>query len=554
MIPGSELEDLHGTRSAPTDGNAHVRDAGYATVALAYIVAYGVLDWVSYIHPLGQLAITPWNPPPGLSLFVLLRYGLRFTPVLFVAAVLAEFLVRGVLLDPALTIGSSLLLAAGYAAAGALLVRRLNVGRSLRNMRDVNRFVGIALVAPLVIAVPYVGLHVAVGAVAPGEALRAALQFWIGDAIGIAVTTPLLLEYSARSVRWRRRIRPELVLQTATIVLALWIVFGIKAADEFKFFYLLFLPPIWIAMRHGVRGAVASTLAIQLGLIAGVDRIPDKGIALFELQFLMLTLALTMLYLGMAVTERAAAQRAIANRDAALNRALRMATAGELSAAIAHELNQPLSAIGTYARACIVMLDEPTHAHRLRETLDRMAREVSRAGEVIRGLRDFYRAGSGRREHTTARGLVGTVLESLGPRLTQAQVDVEVSYGETIPDMEVDRVQMQAVFHNVIANAVDAIGEARQRGGRIAIAVRAHGPGLRFVVADDGPGIVPSRAARLFEAFNSTKPEGMGLGLAMSRSIVEAHGGQLVQVPSPLGGAAFEITLPCADDDDDTNA
>ncbi len=514
-------------------------------IGAAYVASYVALDWVSYIHPFAQLAITPWNPPPGLSLFLLLRFGLRQIPLLFIAALLAEFVVRGASDHVLFFAIASALLAGGYAALGAVLVRSLGVGRELATLRDINRFVAGALFGPALIALAYVGAHVGAGVLAAPDFVRAVLQFWIGDAIGIVVTTPLLLEFFRRPPRFAPRFNPGLVAQSVAVMLAIWVVFGLPATDEFKFFYVLFVPLIWVAMNRGLRGTLVVTVAIQLGIVAASGRLTAKGIELFELQFLMLALALTSLYLGTAITERRAAQRRLAAGEAALSRAMRMATAGELAAAITHELNQPLSAIATYVGACTELVDRPQDRALLRQTLESMGREVSRAGAVIRRLRDFFRTGAPRREPVFPGALVQGAIEPLALRIAQQQASVEVSCDPQLPAVEVDRIQMQAVLHNLLANAIDAMDAARTPVRRIAVAV-THGPGDRLtcIVDDSGPGIEREAASRLFEAFNSTKPDGMGLGLAMSRSIVEAHGGELVRTDSRLGGAAFSMTLP----------
>ncbi len=512
-----------------------------------YVVAYVALDWVSYIHPFAQLAITPWNPPPGLSLFLLLRYGLRYVPALFVASLLAELLVRGVPMHPLLSIGSSVLLASAYALLGVALAGPLHVGRNLDNVRDMNRFVTAALGGPLLIALAYVGLHASVGALSVADSGKATIQFWIGDAIGIVVTTPLLLQLANRGAMATRRVDAALVLQSATVLLALWIVFGLRATDEYKFFYLLFLPLIWIAISRGLPGAVMASFAIQLGLIAAEDRLTAKGIELWEIQFLMLTLAVTALYLGTVVSERRVAQRALMARDAALNRALRMATAGEVAAAVAHEINQPLSAIGSYVDACAAMLDKPSALPLLRSTLANVSQEVARAGEVIRRLREFFTTGTTRRERVMPRALLQGAAESVAPRLAQVGIVLELTCSPDLPLVDVDRIQVHAVLHNLLVNAIDALADSRDADRRIVVGAAPGAPGmLALTIADTGPGVAPEAAARLFEAFNTTKPTGMGLGLAISRSIVEAHGGRLGLTRTALPGAAFELTLPIA--------
>lgn len=519
-----------------------------AAIAAVYIGAYIALDWVSYIHPLAQLAITPWNPPPGLSLFLLLRFGLRFIPALFIAAFLADVLIRGDPLAAPLTFVISALLASGYAAVGALLVRRFGNGAKLRTLRDVNGLVAAAGIGPAVIGLAYVGINTAVGRLPSADFPHALLQFWIGDAIGIVVTTPVLLEFAARRPALRVRLHSEAAFQAMAVVLALWTVFGMSATDEFKFFYLLFLPLIWVAMRRGMRGAVLASLAMQVGLIAAADRIAAKGLLLWELQLLMLTLALTALYLGMAVTERRDAQRAMEARDAALDRALRMATAGELTAGIAHEVNQPLTAIGTYVRACIAMIDDNSARPALRETLDKVTREVARAGAVIRQLREFFRTGTARRELVAPGALIDAVIASLASRAAEHQVAISISSPPDLPAIAVDQIQMQIVFRNLLTNAIDALADSSrpQRLVRVSLA-RNHPEMLTCEIADNGPGISAELADRLFEPFVSTKTDGMGFGLAISRSIVEAHGGTLV-LERRDHGATFRIALPFADD------
>ncbi|MEO8674035.1 MAG: ATP-binding protein [Casimicrobiaceae bacterium] len=519
----------------------------YAATSAAYVSAYVALDWVSYIHPLAQLAITPWNPPPGLSLFLLLRYGLRFTPALYVAAYLADVFVRGAPPNSLLAFSTSFLLASGYAAAGALLVGRFSLGRRLRDLRDVNCLVATAVLAPFLVGSAFVGLNVLLGGLLAEDFVNALLQFWIGDAIGIVVTTPLLLEFAENRLSMRQRVDSELMLQAGAVLLALWIVFGLEATDEFKFFYLLLLPLIWISMRRGLRGAVAVSLVMQLGLIVAVDNFAAKGIRLWELQLLMLTLALTALYLGMAVTERERARRTVEARDAALNRALRMATAGELAATVAHELNQPLSAIGTYAGACVSIIDRQPPIPLLRDTLKKVTREVDRAGDVIRRLRDFYRNGSTRRERATLGALIDIVMESSAPGIAGNKITVTVDYGLHQPAIEIDTVQMQMVMHNLLTNAAEALSMSTAPGRWIRMRLMTQSEGmLTFEIADNGPGISADVAGRLFEPFTSTKIDGMGLGLAMSRSIVEAHGGTLTLKDAANPGATFQITLPIA--------
>ncbi|MGH8713222.1 MAG: MASE1 domain-containing protein, partial [Casimicrobiaceae bacterium] len=163
------------------------------SLVTGYLAAYVALDWVSYIDPIGPLGITPWNPPPGLSLFLLLRYGLRRAPWLFVAAILAEVLVRGGPAPWPVLILACSVLTAGYTAVAALLHHRLRFRNRFATLRDATVFTGAVAVATGVIAILYVSAFAAAGALPTERLVHSVAQFWIGDLIGIMVTTPVLL-------------------------------------------------------------------------------------------------------------------------------------------------------------------------------------------------------------------------------------------------------------------------------------------------------------------------------------------------------------------------
>jgi signal transduction histidine kinase len=390
----------------------------------------------------------------------------------------------------------------------------------------------------MLIAAAYVAVYAAVGQIAWGEFVRSAFQFWVGDAIGILVTTPVLLHLLGRQ-RPLAGLRhgPEIAAQAAAVVGALWAVFGLGGGNAAQFFYLLFLPLIWVSVRHGVRGAAVALLAIQLGIVGAVQTRGYGSATLLEFQLLMTTLAVTGLFLGAVVTDRRRAQEELA-------RSLRLAAAADTASSLAHELHQPLSAIGSYVRACSLMLDDPT-ANRVRlvETMGTVVAEVARAGEIVRRLRDFFRSGASQLERIDVAALVEASVRSLGPRVARHRIDLRLDIAPQLPELLVDRLQIETVLHNLIVNSIDAI-VARGTGKRLII-VRAEAArnGVRLTVADSGPGLPADRADDPFRPFATRKPQGMGLGLAISRSIVENHGGHLVAERREQG-AAFSFVLP----------
>jgi len=509
-----------------------------------YVALYIALDWVSFIDPIAAFAITPWNPPPGLSIAFLLRRGIRQGPWLFVAALAAEFLVRGAPAPLPLLVASSLLLAVSYTVVSAVLTRVLRIDPDLATLRDASTFVVAVAVACGVIALAFVALFAGSGLLPRGEFWRSVMQFWIGDLIGIIVTAPVLL-VATRRPRVSMHIGVEGIAQLAAIAAALWVVFGSGLPDAMTLFYVLFLPIVWIAMRRGVEGAVFGTLAVQLGLIAAVELTGQERGAVIEFQFLMLAIAITALLLGAAVSERRAIERALREKQATLDRSLRLAAASELASALAHELNQPLAAIGTYLRACQLMLERSGSGEsELRTTMDKVVAEASRAGSVVRRLRDFFRSGSVELETIAPAVLIEEACAAVQERVNRHRVALEQS-ARNLPDVRVDRVQIEAVLANLLGNAIDAL--QRSAGERaLRIDASRDGPGfVRIAVLDNGPGVEPEVAQSLFDPFVTTKPKGMGLGLAISRSIVDAHGGKLWHEPR-VPGSAFCFTVRSA--------
>ena len=501
-------------------------------------------DWVSYIYPVVPLAITPWNPPPGLSLALLLRGGLSSAPWLFVAALLAELLVRGADVSLPVLLVACGLTALAYSALAAALRGPLSFKADFTTLRDASVFViGVGVTSGL-LAIAFVSVFYLAGYIDATDYTGSILQFWIGDLIGIVVMTPLLLVLTRRGPR-TRLIEWVSVAQLGTVLLALWVIFASGWMEGLKLFYVLFLPLIWIAMRWGVEGTVVATTVIQVGLIAAV-RVGGYGAGtVLEFQFLMLAVAVTGLFLGLTVSERRAIEQQLRDKQFELDRSLRLAGASEMASALAHELNQPLTAINTYVRACELLIREGNGSpERLRETIDKVVSETTRAGNVVRQLRDFFRTGSGQLASLSVTSLLQSAIDAARTRAQRHHVHWRLECGESLPAVVVDRIQVETVLHNLISNAIDALKEMPDHARHVVVSAKVQGPhSVCISVTDSGPGIASEVAALLFRPFATTKPRGMGLGLAMSRSIVEAHGGRLWLEPASEG-STFSFTLP----------
>jgi signal transduction histidine kinase len=510
------------------------------------VAGYVILDRVSYVFPLAPFAITPWSPPAGLSVAFLLLAGLRFAPAVALAALLADVLVRGGAVHLGFSAASSVVIAGCYAGVAAFLLRTARIDPALRALRDVAWLTATAVPASLALAGAYVGLHTAAGLI-PRAALAASiLRFWIGDMIGIVVTTPVLLVLAT----WRRgeprapaRGALETAAQSAAASAALGIVLWIGPPDAPRFFYLLFPPFIWIALRRGLRGTIVATLAVQVALIAVLHlrRFPDEGV--LELQLLMLSLALVGLFLGITVDERARAVR----KEEELAGVLRFAAAGQVASSLAHELNQPLYALATYVQSCQILAADPAGDRALlTDLMGKAVAEVGRAGEVVKRLREFFQTGATRLERVPVVRLLDAAAEASRRRAERHRIALTVDGSAAgAGAVACDPLQLEIVLHNLVGNAVDAICSGPRERREIRLGARRREDQVELRVEDSGPGIAPEAAARLFEPFTTTKAQGMGMGLAISRYIVEAHGGRLWAAPLPAG-TAFYVSLPDA--------
>jgi len=510
--------------------------ARYLRDAAVFAPCYIALDWASYIDPLGPFSITPWNPQPALAVVWMLLGGLRHLPVVLATVFAADVLIRHAPAGYAITALTSFVLATGYAGIAAALGSLMS-GAVLRSTRHLTLFVAATVVGVALIGAGFIGILRAARLLEGVPMAEAWMRFWIGDAVGILVTAPLLLavaDAERRAAMLRLARRSESLIQIAALAATLWLIFAALGGDPSRHFYLLFVPLIWIAARGGLNGAVVATAIVQMGVVRAISHEPAVELPIIELQALVAVLTLTGLYLGMMVDERTRAAED-------LRQSLRLAAAGEMAGAIAHEVNQPLTALSNYGEAALELLARGGSAHdQVPAVVAKMLGEAERAADIVRRLRDFFRAGTTRLEDMDRRDLEAT-LGRIARQVAGARpVQVDLSLDPALPPVYVDRLQLELVLKNLIANAAEAL----PGGGRIKVTAAREGKDrMRMVVEDDGPGITADARERVFEPFVSGKPTGMGLGLAISRAIAEAHGGSLEARAGAHG--EFHLVLPC---------
>lgn len=532
---------------------------------LAFITLYVLVDWASTIPSFTASGTTPWSPATGLALAWLIRRGLAGSASLFVAVLLAAIIVRLPPEAPGELIGTAVVNAGGYALATFVLTHVLRFERGLDRLSDVITLLIIAGLSATVVAALHVGTFVWSGQVEAEEFPAAALRQWVGDIIGIAIVTPIVL----RALCWNdwtvlaRRVdlAAELVLWSAAIAAILWIIFGMETTNEFKFFYLLFLPTVAIAVRHGIDGACLVTLAVQAGIILWSQGRGLGPSAVTEFQILLLALTVTGLLTGAVVSERERAERATRESERRLREsqdelevASRLSALGEMASTMAHELNQPMTASRAYIRTAQRLLSgpeaqgtPPAHASAV-DAIGNAVTQIDLAANIVRTLRELVRGRGFSPEPVRIEEIVDESLALLRSQVRLAGIHIIVHRHAGLPPVMAERVRVQQVLLNLLRNAIDAVRSvpAVRRQIEVAARIGEDGNHVEVAVRDKGPGVQPEIADRLFTAFVTDKPEGLGLGLSICRGIIQAHGGKLWLESSTPQGADFRFTLPTA--------
>jgi signal transduction histidine kinase len=532
---------------------------------VAFILAYVALEWVSYTHEHLGVPVTPWNPGVGIAFGLIVLKGAAYGLALLAGVVVAEVLVLQTQLAWPAVLAVAVVVAATYTVAAVFARRQLHLS-AMGDVRDVLVLLSAGTLGAAVVALLFSGLLLIDHEIGNNDLTKSVLPLFVGDMIGIAVMTPLLLRLSRlwqqRSEWWTWLRHPSVVVPTevALFVLvtgfALWMIVGSERPNDYKYFSLLFLPVVVVAVRHGLDGACLALASTQLGLVALLRAYGYDAAGFTEFQIVMLVLTMTGLLVGGVVSEREqadqAARRAEARvREAELEaaRAARFNMVSGMASALAHEINQPMTAARALARSAQQLISRGAgDTDRARSNLSSLVGQIDHAAEVIRRMREFLRRGQ---PHVSTLD-IATVLEDAlilaRPEAAAHGTRINLELDPALPAVFGDRIQLQQVVLNLVRNAIDAIAEADlPRGGQSGrIAVRARlGDGGRTVevsVADNGTGIPSDR--NLFEPLSSSKKDGLGLGLSICANIVQAHGGRIWLQSGASGATEFRFSLP----------
>jgi C4-dicarboxylate-specific signal transduction histidine kinase len=246
------------------------------------------------------------------------------------------------------------------------------------------------------------------------------------------------------------------------------------------------------------------------------------------------------------LTDRKRAERAYSQAQMELAHANRVATMGQLSASIAHEISQPIGAALSYANAASHSLAaQPPNLEEVRRDLGFIVESGVRASEVIDRIRALVKKAPPRKDRLEINEAILEVIELARNEIANNHISVRTQLAETLPAIQGDRVQLQQVILNLLINAIEAMSGMSEGPRELLISTtKTDSEGVLVAVRDSGPGLAPERVDGLFESFYTTKPGGLGMGLSICRSIIEAHHGRLWATANTPRGAVFQFTLP----------
>ena len=387
-------------------------------------------------------------------------------------------------------------------------------------------------------------------------------RVWLAAAIIAARVVLLVANFMVDpNVNWREisSIRtmdflgqPVVVIGEATVRPAQWI------ATLASVLFIVYVADAMVrACRHGDREACRKARVICGGILGfitiaivesqlvvwGVVQMP----VIIAPPFVILMVAITYeVSRGIFVSVRAE-QEAQRLREE-LTHVARVGMVTQLSSSLAHELNQPLTSILLNARAGqLILQGERLDVHELRSILEDIASDDLRAAAIVERARQLLKRKGAELADVQLDAVVREVCAVVRPEATRRQIVLESALPEDLPLVRADRVQLSQVLLNLVLNAMDSVAEARVPDRKLSIAAKRDGAAIEVAVADSGLGIPAELMPRIFDAFVTTKPAGLGIGLAVSRTIIQAHGGHLWAENNEHGGATFRFTLQAAD-------
>lgn len=521
-------------------------------IACGFVLLYAVVTLAARAHAGGVAGFYPWDAGIALSVALLARFDLRWAPLIVAASLFAAFIREGEQTISIVAVWEAVSEAAACLVAALVLRSGRTPRPDLKRVRPVVRLFAAVLLAATLVALSTVAMEMLFSARELGEAFILGSRHFLSVATVLLLFTPLLLvcEVTRQEAMRRSLISIETFLQIVLLLVLSWEVFARFVNAEIHFFYLLFLPLGWIAARHGQAGVVVALAFLYLAPLMSDWFVPHREQSIAELQIRLCVLGMTSLLIGAMGSERRTTQERMLARQAELVHVQRLNVGWEMASALAHEINQPLTAAMNYTQATLRLMAAPSpdlerSATLMRKSLD----QIERVGHIIHGLRDFMNKGELRLARTDVGETIEDAIRLVSAEAGAAGVDLDVSGFGHLPTVMADKTQLVQILVNLLRNAIQALSTSKPGTGLVKVSGRSRNGNVEITVADNGRGVAPEVRERLFEPFVTTKSSGMGLGLSISQSIAEAHHGQLTVESLASGGTAFHIILPSASQD-----
>jgi len=529
------------TRSpAPRGGAALQLGWGLLTLALMVLIGVWALQFRAAEPPVPLI----W-PAAGLSLAMSYRAG-------WAAAVGAGLGTAWLHTRLGITIPAALSLGVVTAAAGLLgatLLRRLRFDPTFARVRDA--LLLLAVGGGLTALVNAVGGTLVMAGLTPAFHETFGLC-WIADAMGLVLLAPPAL--AMRRPRLTARQQIEAVTSLVAGVAFVYVVYvgTLSPPAALAASYAVFPLVLAVALRFGVAitgiivAAIAGVALACTGLGKGPFAQASLTANLLSLHSHLAMLGLTGLILSSARSERDRAEARAREHLGTLARAGRLDAMSSMAAGIAHEINQPLSAVNSYAQAACRMLREGRSADEISEAMERIVAGNERAADIVRRIRNFLGSGNGERQSADLNVLAREGIELVVPEFRRQRVGLASTCSSRPLRVNVDPVAIRQVIVNLLQNALEAMQHASTDHPRVQVVTRASGDGhwAELVVEDNGPGLPETGRHELFEPMVTHREDGTGLGLAIVRSLVTAHEGTIEAEDEGSGGARFVVRLP----------
>ena len=518
----------------------------YIFVSIFYLLLYLALNKVTAFHQFGSSSITLWSPDNGLSLLLLME-SIAYTPVVLLASVIVDLQLGA----PGYSLGGSLacefMLTFSYVFIAVVLRDAFQFNVRSATFGNVIALLAVIPASAAVTSMLYGLTLFAIGAVPAREIVDAIRFFWVGDTVGMIVIIPAVMALydTIQHRRWRALKSGKILLTSAMVAgsVVLLVAASVGDINNRYLFNLLFMPTIWVGIGYGFSATAVMLLFTQLTLIGALTYFGSSDANFVVLQTLMFILASTGQLLGAVISEREQTTRLLRKQQAELGRIATETASGALAVTLAHEISQPLSSVASYVHGARRLLESGQNVDAVINALTKAESETRRARDVIARIRDFVASGQLVLEAVDLRELARKIVALNADDAASRGVQLRVEAQDPALNVRIDRLAMEQALNNLVINAIDSAAAANE-GGQVTLWVLASSEAATLQVEDNGAGVSPEIADRLFEAFETTKSKGMGLGLPLAMQIVRKHSGQLTWRARKPSGAVFTISLP----------